>query len=233
MASKPLSSDILNDSEAALRLVDDVVSELRGVDDEIASHVATLVPGFGSESAPDLTRLPQVLLSAYGEIVAVLERLQKSRGILQRVAMDRLQRTHEKLAEVNTATEMAASDMLDGLDRALGLVDRLEEPALDPADAAATRNSIRDELHQLISCLQFQDITSQQLTYASSVLVDLEQRLHAIVTMFGYEFKPGFAPVADAGLEASSTFDPAASTHDAEIRQAVADEIFFAGPRPA
>ena len=227
MSTAPMSRELLSESEATLRLVDTVVSELRGADAEVAEHVAGLVPSLDADNAPDLARLPSVLLSAYAEIVGVLQRLEASRGILQRVAMDRLQRTHQKLTEVSAATEVAAGDMLDGLDRSLSLLERLDDPQLPPDVAAATRDSIRDELHTLITCLQFQDITSQQLTHASSVLFDLEDRLRAMVAMFGAELVP--EPVGSGDLPGSgaTTFDPAASTRDAEGRQALADEIFF------
>ena len=229
MATRPMSTELLSESEATLRLVDHVVSELRGTDEEVTEQVCELMPALDTRNAPDLSRLPAVLLSAYGEIVAVLRRLETSRGILQRVAMERLQHTHEKLTEVSAATEMAATDMLDGLDRSLALVDRLGQPQLPEAVAEATRDSIRDELHRLISCLQFQDITTQQLTHASTVLLDLEDRLRAMVAMFGVNLDAETAPAAtpEPPSAGAGTFDPAASTRDAEGRQAVADEIFF------
>ena len=48
----------------------------------------------------------------------VIDSLRKSRGLLEQAAMERLKSTHERLAEVSSATEMAATGMLDGLDRA-------------------------------------------------------------------------------------------------------------------
>ena len=56
----------------------------------------------------------------------IVSSLRESRGLLEKQAMERLSSTHQRLAEVSSATEMAATGMLDGLDRSLVLVDHLE-----------------------------------------------------------------------------------------------------------
>ena len=69
--------------------------------------------------------------------------------------------------------------------------------------------------------LQFQDITSQQLNYTQSMLVEIRQRLEEMATLFGPYFV-SFAKEAPV----AGTFDPNATTRSAETRQAMADEIF-------
>jgi hypothetical protein len=74
--------------------------------------------------------------------------------------------------------------------------------------------------------LQFQDITTQQLAYASSVIGEMEQRLTQMVALFdlrdlGIDAAPSPAP-SIVGVE----FDPNATTTNAADRQALADEIF-------
>lgn len=224
--SGKLPHGLLLDSEASLRLADTLVAELR---DESASADAL---AFGDLTASPMD-LPRILLRAHAEISQVLESLRRSRGILERTTMERVQRTQSKLREVTSATEDATIGMLDGLDRSLALVDRLDEDAARSApaeQAAAHRTELRDRLYGLMTALQFQDITAQQLSYASAVLEDLEGRMAAVAALIDRNLA-GIEQAAHEQCEASgrpspSHFDSDASTLDAETRQALADEIF-------
>src|SRR6185437_5897864 len=123
-----------------------------------------------------------------------------------------LHSTKDKLAEVSSATEVAANGILDGLDRAIAFVDELDAIAdTDETRAIAVRSSLRDELFQAIGCLQFQDITSQQLNYASSLLVDMEARLSSLSDALDPNTSAIVEPVTAPGLR---TFDPGASIHN-------------------
>lgn len=224
MSAKPaVSESLLNESEETLRLIDSLLDEFQSrsedAEDDRRERLSRLLDRLqdrpGARNA-----LPILLLRAYEEISDALEALRQSRGILEHATVERVQQTNEKLREVSSATEIATTDILNGLDHALALVDRLEDAANE--DAANVRAELRDELFRLIGCLQFQDITSQQLQYASSVLLDIEQRLTAVADLFdlGMSSTPG-------GVERSSlTYDPGASMLNAESRQALVDEIF-------
>ena len=87
----------------------------------------------------------------------------------------------QKLTEVSSATEMATSELLDGLDRALLLADQLEVEPLSSDDDADPRDDLREELHTLVTALQFQDTTKQQLGNASTVL---EERMLRLAEVF-------------------------------------------------
>jgi len=87
----------------------------------------------------------------------------------------------QKLTEVSSATEMATSELLDGLDRALLLVDQLEVGPSSSDDDADPRDDLREELHTLVTVLQFQDIAKQQLGNASTVL---EERMLRLAEVF-------------------------------------------------
>jgi len=87
----------------------------------------------------------------------------------------------QKLTEVSSATEMATSELLDGLDRALLLVDQLEVGPSSSDDDADPRDDLREELHTLVTVLQFQDTTKQQLGNASTVL---EERMLRLAEVF-------------------------------------------------
>jgi uncharacterized phage infection (PIP) family protein YhgE len=168
--------------------------------------------------------LPETLLKAHAEIVNVLRRIRTSRDAIASATVGKLNSTKDKLAEVSSATEVAANGILDGLDRAIACVDELDTLAdKNEAKAALVRSSLRDELFQAIGCLQFQDITSQQLNYASSLLVDMEARLSTLSESLDPNGSVIIETPTAPGLR---TFDPGASTQNAEGRQALADSIF-------
>jgi hypothetical protein len=170
---------LLYDSEASLRLVESALIDLAAMAAEVAAGPgAQAIPG-ASFARTNLMDLPSLLLRAYTEINSVLENLRHSREVLQQTTLDKPQQTKGKPREVSSATEVAATDMLDGLDRALALVDELDAPhyaAVDPR-GGEVRADLRNELFSLMNCLQFEDITTQQLNYASGVLVEVENRL--------------------------------------------------------
>ena len=245
--------ELLYDTEAALRLVDSELDELRAgtavaelplsseiaagaqdaqgamtaavrLESPIAAHLRALLDQ-PSGAPVGLASLPFILERANQEIQAVLANLRDSREALETATVEKLQTTSEKLKEVTTATEVAATDILDALDRAQNLVDDL-----DAADAAGdkdkgqnVRDLLREEIFGMMGALQFQDITTQQLSYASSVLTDMENRLLQIAKLFD----PA-AVMVRAAMDAPDpqTFDKNATTKNATQRQSLADEIF-------
>jgi len=230
--------DVLGDSESTLR---QVASALSGLWD--GTEVETISDEGGSEALRTLATAPTDLAGllasigrAYGEIVGVISSLKASRGILEHAAMTRLKHTNEKLREVTSATEMAATGIMDGVERSLGMVSDLGQMAdsSDQAESTEVRRKLEEELHGIMTLLQFQDITAQQLGYASSVLTDIEDRLVRIAQVFEnsglwspedkFEGKPQDA--AGTGEHLPEDCDPGASTLNGESRQALADEIF-------
>jgi hypothetical protein len=180
--------------------------------------------------------LPDMLLMAHDEVVAVLNSLRQSRDILQKTSVSRLRHTTAKLQEVTDATEEAATGILDGLDRSVALVDALE--TLDVSgnvEAADARTRLRDELFQAQAALQFQDITAQQLSYAASILIDMEERMEGLARTLDTRRGDGAAPEAPsvdaaAVVGALRAFDPNATMDNRVGRQALADEIFTTTP---
>ena len=245
--------ELLYDTEAALRLVDSELDELRAgtavaelpfssdrpapaqdasetmttavrVESPIAAHLRALLDQ-PSGAPVGLASLPFILERANQEIQAVLANLRDSREALETATVEKLQTTSEKLKEVTSATEVAATDILDALDRAQNLVDDL-----DAADAAGdkdkgqnVRDLLREEIFGMMGALQFQDITTQQLAYAASVLTDMENRLLQIAKLFD----PA-AVMVRAAIDSPDpqTFDKNATTKHAQQRQSLADEIF-------
>lgn len=210
-------ADVLYDSETMLRLVDSELEELR----EDARDTGLRGNNVGV--------LLAVMQRATGEIAQVLCTLHTSREALQGVTLQEIQDSAIKLGEVCSATEIAATRMMDGLERAHALVDRLDE--LDSLDgvgdsvieAATVRAKIRDELFAVMGSLQFQDITSQQLGHVSQMLRDIERRLHAISALLS----GGRGEAAVISCEQLPTFSESASTQNSYARQATADALFW------
>jgi hypothetical protein len=216
MSAKP-ASELLYDSEAALRLVDSAIKDLG----ELVAD-----PNDGSTACEPLT-LAEALARAYEEIPRVLESLRQTRAVFERAAMDKLKRTHDKLREVSNATESAATDILDGLERALAHVDELDTlaPRHTIDRSTAVRTALRDELFGLVGHLQFEDITAQQLEHASLMLNETEERLRHLLQAFDPAVQGQRNALANATVS-SSRFDPNATHDNRAERQAVVDEIF-------
>ena len=217
-----LSKELLQDSEVTLRLVDDLVAELSDKDDAVNAGMRTLLERLAERRA-EVRGVEHFLVRMYAELQRILYSVRKSRGLLEEAAISHLESTNAKLREVSSATEFAATNMLDGVDRALAFVDRIEEEP-SPEDF----DGLRDELHALVVALQFQDITSQQLEHASSIIADLEKQLRQVTRVFGSIVLQEVDEDDDGDFFAQATgaFDPQASVSDATTRQAVADDIF-------
>jgi hypothetical protein len=246
--------ELLYDTEAALRLVDSELDELRAgpaVAELAAPATPAAAPAAATPAAPTATMrmehpaaqhlralleqpagapvglasLPFILERANQEIQAVLANLRDSRDALETATVEKLQTTNEKLKEVTSATEVAATDILDALDRAQCLLDELDtaDAADDKEKGQNVRDLLREEIFGMMGALQFQDITTQQLAYAASVLTDMENRLLQIAKLFD----PA-AVMVRAAIDAPDprTFDKNATTRHAQERQSLADSIF-------
>ncbi len=229
------AQEVLYESEAALRLVDHELTGMHDVRDAAESVAPKLKSSVPTLS---LSELPSILEQANAQILNVLSRLRESRAALQTTALEKLATTHEKIREVTSATEDAAINIMDACDRAAQMVDELDtidgEPVPDREKAAGLRSTLRDELFLMMGALQFQDITSQQLAHASAVLVEMEQRLLDVARLF--DSNVDHVRVLSEGVQGApdeATYDPNASTLNAEGRQALADQIFTAVRAPA
>jgi hypothetical protein len=141
------ATEVLYDSEAALRLVDSQLDELRreptpgaaddpadALRDETRRHLTALLSQPVSQGL-GLAALPLILTRANEEIQAVLASLRDSRTALEAATVEKLQHTSAKLQEVTSATEVAATDILDGLDRAQGSWTGSTRPTRPPTPA--------------------------------------------------------------------------------------------------
>ncbi len=179
-------------------------------------------------SRPDVSGLRSLLASEHDHVLTVLDDVRRTRLAVEQTATQKIRRTHDKLLEVSNTTQVAASDILDGLDRSMGIIDQLDECAEVEGEravrATTLRGTLRDELFQLMGAMQFQDITSQQLAHAGSVLAEVETRLAQIAIALNPMIDPSNVPRL-ASETAAKAFDPDATMVNRAQRQAVADEI--------
>jgi chemotaxis regulatin CheY-phosphate phosphatase CheZ len=215
---------LVTELETTLDLLKTLMGELRTTESESASgqRIHELINALSDRR--DLDGLPSLLLNAYTEVTAALGGIRVSREAIQSQAIDQLRATNEKLAQVSSHTEAAATRMLDGLDRTLVLIDQLSDSESDSnyslQEAAET---LRSEINELFICLQFQDITAQQLKGAVDLLVNVEERLEGVAKMFDGPHESSQALAENE--EEASHYDPSASMESAASRQQLADEM--------
>jgi len=230
-------ASFLAELENTLSLMHQLVSGVRSMDGdgpELARVMAIAESLY--QQQPALRELPLALHEAYGVITSALGDIRVSRDTIQSHALDRLQRTHERLAEVTSATESATTALLDGLDRSLARIDRLEQVSLEAgggADVRALAQELRDEMNKLFGVLQFQDITAQQLGAAGDLLSGVEQRLQGVAALLEPERLPGVRPSLgpEPARQGPVVFDERASLHGGEARQELVDTILAEAAR--
>lgn len=213
--------DVLYDSAAALRLVDHALRELGGSDFDAVKEIEVAHAPVSTDAEPGAAA---ALRRSYHELRSVLETLRNSRQLVDGVASRRIQDTHTKLKEVSATTESAAVVIIRGLERAVSLLAELEVPGQAESRRSDLTATLRDELYAAISHMQFQDITSQQLSHSAAILNDVDGRIAAVVALLEPE---------QAGRPAPShpdpaTYDPAASVGRSDERQALVDEVVAA-----
>lgn len=126
--------DVLHATDTALRLVNQALGDL-GTSANLAS-IAAPTAEKGVEGSGNLLSLASTLVFAYAEVTSLLERIKQSRGRLQEASDARLDEMNVLLTAVTSATELAASGMLDGLERAIVVVTELEQEADESQDLA-------------------------------------------------------------------------------------------------
>jgi len=177
---------------------------------------------------PNLATLPNLLLRVYTELTVALSGVRVTRETIQMHSVERFRNTHARLSEVSSATETAAMEMLNGLDRTLAMIDQLEGTTDDRRPSHEMCDALRTEVNQLYGCLQFQDIVTQQLHGVTALLVEIEERLESVAQLFDEPTADGQggAPSAAQAPVDPATFNPEATMRDVVGRQAMIDETF-------
>lgn len=208
--------------ETTLGLLQDLVAELSRVraDWSGIGRIQELLVNL--RGRPNLDSLPHVFLAAYTAISEALSGIRITREAIHSHTVERLHESHSKLSEVSSATESATMEMMNGLERTLGIVTEIEQGA--SIDTAACQR-LREEVNQMFNHLQFQDITAQQLAGVSQFLDEIEIRIAGVVGQFDSALEQSAAgpPRIDSrGL----AFNPDASSQHDTAKQAVIDAAF-------
>lgn len=211
------ADELLYDSEASLRLVDRAITELRASGTELdgdsrafLQHVMSQPGGF--------SELSKSLLRAYAETLGIVARIQGTTATPEHTEFDRLNQLNGNLRDVTSATEVAATDILDGLGRAIAVVERLDTDGGDADQRRELVASLREELYDVVAHLQFQDIMAQRLNHVSSLLGQMRRRLLDMLTVF----TPAAALAAET--EGLTVFEATAAMLNTAERQAVVEE---------
>lgn len=175
-------------------------------------------PSAGSDARPG------AFLRVSAELAQVLSGIRVTRETIQSYSTERLRDTHARLHEVSSTSESAAMEMLDGLDRTLTMIDALERSA-GTSPSHEMFGALRAQINQLYSHLQFQDIIAQQLNGVADLLIEVEQRVQTVSSLFDDTL--GAVRHSGTGVVVDSTaFNPDATMRVPNDRQAAIDETF-------
>jgi chemotaxis regulatin CheY-phosphate phosphatase CheZ len=142
------------------------------------------------------------------------------------------------LDKVVDQTEAAATGMLDTLERIThreerviaelkevrsGIGDWQAEESANAVDGIISRAEANlNDVFQVMDALQFQDITSQQIQHAASVLEDVEFKLKNIIVVMG----GGIDQTEFSETQKVRVFDPHADLYSRKTEQADVDSLF-------
>ncbi len=177
------------------------------------------------------------LASSINEIVGKFKKLQhpltesrekvpKATEQLDKISEQTAQATHQMLDTVegitqreeqvkqrlNTLKEKITSGNLDGAEE---LIDSLIK----------TAEQTYEDVYTIMDTLQFQDITSQQINHAASLLEEVELRLHKIISVYNGQDSSMTEECTDSE-KAKRVYDPHADFSDKKATQADIDNLF-------
>lgn len=192
---------------------------------EIVSHIRKLYD--------ELCSVPLTLDKTYAIIKDIIAHVHESRSQLKGAVDGLIKQTGEQLVKVTSATEVATNKILDVSDslteKQNSLIEKLdgfiaEKPELSEMfeDIKGDIFSQQDDTFLILDYLQFQDITSQQLESAFSMLNQIEDRLLAVAKLL-----EGLDDLTFDALEKRRTaYDPNAEFKDQSAAQKEIDDIF-------
>ncbi|MEO7085983.1 MAG: hypothetical protein ABI085_16915 [Gemmatimonadaceae bacterium] len=205
--------DLLYDSEASLRLVDRAIGELSPEAPRDEAGVTPLRQHLEQSNAAGGDQVDD-LLDDYANTAAIVVRFCQSAGMLDSGVVGSLRPTPSGLRAVSARTAAATAAILDGVARAITLVDAMDgrQGATDEARHAISA-SLREELHLLTDHLQHQDIAAKKLDDIETLFGDLRRRVAQVVSIF--------SPPSGAAAAAHADNDSLAAYADAPSFQGV------------
>ena len=141
-----------------------------------------------------------------------------------------------QLDKISEQTEAAAHQMLDKVEtitqresEVIAGLEQLRDAAADHGQrdrltsVIGKANKNLDDAYLIMDALQFQDITSQQMSHAASLLEEIEAKLQKIVSAIGGAAMAGTDVIR---TKKERVFDPHADLFEKKTNQADVDQIF-------
>jgi chemotaxis regulatin CheY-phosphate phosphatase CheZ len=144
-----------------------------------------------------------------------------------------------QLDKISQQTLAAAHRMLDTVEGINNREDEILKAVKRLSSDTAVSNSVRSELliiekaaqenmdaaYTLMDALQFQDITSQQVDYAASLLEEIETKLAHILKVVGSEHEQIISASSQMPRK-QRAFDPHADLFEKKTQQSEIDDLF-------
>lgn len=153
---------------------------------------------------------------------------------------EKVPKATQHMDKISEQTEAAAQRMLDKIEQMTQREERVKARAVEAQKAMQQGNnddataimceiaSMSDQscsdLYELMDALQFQDITSQQMDYAASMLEDIEDKLHEIIEVMHGDISSG--DIAPVKSDRQRVFDPHADFIEKKTEQDEIDSLF-------
>ena len=151
---------------------------------------------------------------------------------------DKVPQATNQLDKISQQTEAATNRMLDVLEQitqreqqiiaGLQKIAGAKEPdsvAKEAGQLGELANTNLNDAYTVMDALQFQDITSQQMDHAASMLEEIEGKLKNILNVIGEEESPQVAS-PDVQPKKKRSYDPHADLFDKKTQQADIDSLF-------
>jgi len=114
------------------------------------------------------------------------------------VADNRINSATSELDMIVASTERATSDILNAAERIMEVAGNL------PAESAEAGQILTDQATEIFTACSFQDITGQRISKVVSTLRYIDQRVNAMVEIWGAENLPGGVARRDAHADTRS-----------------------------
>jgi chemotaxis regulatin CheY-phosphate phosphatase CheZ len=111
------------------------------------------------------------------------------------IADNRINSATSELDQIVASTERATSDILNAAERIMEVAGQL------PAELADAGQVLNDQATEIFTACSFQDITGQRISKVVNTLRYIDQRVNAMVEIWGLDNMPAAAAKADANAD--------------------------------
>jgi chemotaxis regulatin CheY-phosphate phosphatase CheZ len=151
---------------------------------------------------------------------------------------DKVPQATNQLDKISQQTEAATNRMLDVLEQITQREQQIitglktiestvggQQVVVELKNLAELANTNMNDAYTVMDALQFQDITSQQMDHAASLLEEIEGKLKNILNVIGEEGEDQVSK-QNATTKKQRSYDPHADLFDKKTQQADIDSLF-------